>query len=395
MEKSKNLEDYFIIQDGKKLHYGYTTGSCAAAATKVAALMLFEQKAVPYVSLMTPKGILLHLQVEDISIEKTWVSCAIRKDGGDDPDATHGILIYARVELKEEKKISLRGGKGVGIVTKKGLEQEVGQAAINKVPRRMIKENLVKICRKYGYEGGMEVTISVPEGEEIAKKTFNPRLGIEGGISILGTSGIVVPMSEEALLKTIEIEINMQISQGFKYLLISPGNYGESYIKEHMDIDFSRIVKCSNFIGKTIDMAVNAKAEGILFISHIGKFIKVSGGIMDTHSKSGDCRAELLAAHAIRCGADIETAKRMLSCLTTDDALEVLKEADAGGKLMRETMREMAEKIDFYLHNRCKGQISLGAVIFSNIYGYLAETKKVPYLLEEIEKREREENYGR
>ena len=389
MEKSKNLEDYFIIQDGKKLHYGYTTGSCAAAATKAAALMLFEQKALETVSLMTPRGILLTLDVEDISIEKNWVSCAIRKNGGDDPDVTHGILIYAKVELKQEKEVRLKGGPGVGLVTKKGLEQAVGEAAINKVPRQMIRENLLEVCKTYSYEGGVEVTIYVPQGEEIAKKTFNPRLGIEGGISILGTSGIVVPMSEEALLKSIEIEMAMRIEEGDRYLLISPGNYGESYIKDFMDVDFSKTIKCSNFIGKTIDMAVNMGVKGILFISHIGKFVKVSGGIMDTHSKSADCRAELLAAHAIRCGADIETARKLLTSITTDEALDIMAKADKSGYFLKRTMEEMMERIDFYLHNRCKGEIDLGAVVFSNVHGYLGQTKKVQYLLEKIKKEEK------
>lgn len=400
MDNKKRLEDYYIVKDGKKLYYGYTTGSCAAAASKAAAFMLFGQRDLPGINLMTPKGILLELKLEEVEVTDTYASCAVRKYAGDDPDATDGILIYGKVSYADGDGIQLFGGKGVGMVTQEGLEQAVGEPAINRVPRQMIREAVQEVCDTYQYTKGIRVEISAPQGEEIAKKTFNPRLGIKGGISILGTSGIVVPMSEEALIKSIEIEMRMHRQQGEEYLLVTPGNYGEAYLKEHMNLDFSKNIKCSNYVGKTIDMAVNMEAKGILFVSHIGKFIKVAGGIMDTHSKSADCRAELIAASAIRAGADLETVKAILNSFTTDEALSILKDAEekySGEKYSEEkypeeglyeaTLKLIMEKIDFYLNHRCSGQINIGAVVFSNTHGYLGQTKGAGVLIEKMEKR--------
>lgn len=173
----------------------------------------------------------------------------------------------------------------------------------------MIAREVEQVIEEEGYEGGLKVTIWTPEGEKIGKRTFNPRLGIQGGISILGTSGIVEPMSEAALIKSIEIEMRMRVENGGRYLLVTPGNYGAAYLKEHIELDFSQNIKCSNYVGETIDMAVGMEAKGILFISHIGKFIKVAAGIMNTHSRSADGRAEIMAANAVRAGASLETAK--------------------------------------------------------------------------------------
>lgn len=229
MEEKTGLEGYYSIVNNKKMRFGYTTGSCATGAAKAAASMLFTGKEQKYVSFMTPKGILLHLEILHITRGDGWVSCAIKKDAGDDPDATNGIEIFAKVEKIKKKGIFIEGGIGVGRVTKKGLEQPLGNAAINKVPRAMIQRELETICNDVDYEGGILVTVSVPKGEEIATKTFNPRLGIEGGISILGTSGIVEPMSEAALIKSIEVEMRQKVENGAKYLLITPGNYGAGY----------------------------------------------------------------------------------------------------------------------------------------------------------------------
>ena len=232
--------EQFVYKNHKKLRYGYTTGSCAAAASKAAAAMLLSGKEISYVELHTPKGIDLRLEVLDISREDNAVSCAIQKDGGDDPDVTNGILIYAKVsrEPADEAQIIIDGGIGVGRVTKPGLEQSVGAAAINKVPRQMIRENLEAVCEQYHYHGKLSVVISIPSGVELAAKTFNPRLGIVGGISVLGTSGIVEPMSEQALIDTIRVEMRQKLANGMEYLLVVPGNYG---------IDFGRCCEMQQF----------------------------------------------------------------------------------------------------------------------------------------------------
>ena len=374
------LEDYYVIRGNKKMRFGYTTGSCAAAACKGATEILLGGKLQETVTLMTPKGILLTLELKDIQIETDKVTCAIRKDAGDDPDTTNGILVYATVEKTKEQGITLDGGIGVGRVTKAGLSQKIGEAAINPVPKSMILRAATEIAEKYDYEGGLKIIIAVPEGVEIGKKTFNPRLGIVGGISILGTSGIVEPMSEAALVQSIRVEMKQHFSQGEEYLLVTPGNYGADYLREHMNLPYEKNIKCSNYVGETIDMAIDMGVKGILFIAHIGKFVKVAAGIMNTHSHSADARMEVLASNAIRAGAPLECAKEILNASTTDEALDILNRY----QMTQGTMKEVLDRIQFYLNHRSYEQILLGAVVFSNTCGYLGQTADASKLIEKI-----------
>ena len=374
------LEDYYVIRGNKKMRFGYTTGSCAAAACKGATEILLGGKLQETVTLMTPKGILLTLELKDIQIETDKVTCAIRKDAGDDPDTTNGILVYATVEKTKEQGITLDGGIGVGRVTKAGLSQKIGEAAINPVPKSMILRAATEIAEKYDYEGGLKIIIAVPEGVEIGKKTFNPRLGIVGGISILGTSGIVEPMSEAALVQSIRVEMKHHFSQGEEYLLVTPGNYGADYLREHMNLPYEKNIKCSNYVGETIDMAIDMGVKGILFIAHIGKFVKVAAGIMNTHSHSADARMEVLASNAIRAGAPLECAKEILNASTTDEALDILNRY----QMTQGTMKEVLDRIQFYLNHRSYEQILLGAVVFSNTCGYLGQTADAAKLIEQI-----------
>ena len=391
MVHKTGLEDYYVVRNQKKLRFGYTTGSCAAGAARGAAELLLGVDEIEEAELMTPKGILLHLELLDMKRDENAASCAVRKDAGDDPDTTNGILVYAKVEKFQirsdmEDRIVIDGGTGVGRVTKPGLSQKIGEAAINPVPRAMILQAVEEIADRYHYEGGLKVTISVPEGEKIARKTFNPRLGIVGGISILGTSGIVEPMSEKALIDSIRVEMSQHAAMGEQYMLVTPGNYGADYLREHMALPFEKNIKCSNYVGETIDMAVDMGVKGILFISHIGKFVKVAAGIMNTHSHSADARMEVLCANAIRAGGDLACARSILHCNTTDEALRVLDE----NHILRETMKEITDRIQFYLDHRSYQQILLGAVIFSNEYGYLGQTEHAAELINKISKGDRE-----
>ena len=294
------MEEY-IVKDGKKLRLGYTTGSCAAAAAKAAAVMLLTGRRLETVALLTPKGIRLELEVREVETGPGYVSCAIAKDAGDDPDVTNGALIFARVSRREEPGIVIDGGPGVGRVTKPGLDQPVGAAAINSVPRRMIRENLEEVCALADWSGGLEAVISVPEGERLAKKTFNPRLGIAGGISILGTTGIVEPMSDGALVGTIRAELSQRRAAGDRYVLLTPGNYGSEFIRDGLGLDPALAVQTSNFIGDALDLCRELGFSGALLVGHVGKLVKLAGGMLNTHSRWGDCRMEILAAHA---GAD-------------------------------------------------------------------------------------------
>ncbi len=364
------LEDKFVIKNNKKLALGYTTGSCAAAAAGAAARMLFTGAAVREIEQKTPKGITLHLEIIDSKIEKDRASCAVKKYSGDDPDVTNGILVYASVafgKTGKERIVTIDGGTGVGRITKPGLEQRIGEAAINRIPRQMITEAVTEAMEEYDRYGEVLVEISVPEGVALAKKTFNPRLGIEGGISILGTSGIVEPMSEEALIASIRLEMKMHRNNGENYLVISPGNYGTDYLCSNFPVASEKIVKCSNYLGETIDAAVELGFEGILFVSHIGKFIKVAAGIMNTHSRCADARMEILTANALKAGAPIEILNDLMEAVTTEEGLRIL--ADHG--YLEATMKFVMEKIEFYLNNRAYENLKLSCLVFSNELGEL------------------------
>jgi cobalt-precorrin-5B (C1)-methyltransferase len=368
------------------MRYGFTTGSCGAAAAKAAAYMLLTGKEKRTITIGTPKGIPFDAVIEEITREESRVCCAVRKDGGDDPDVTTGALIFAEVSLVGEEsgikgsRILIDGGRGVGRVTKRGLDQPVGNAAINHVPREMITKEVQEICDLTDYHGGIQVIISVPEGEKLAEKTFNPKLGITGGISILGTTGIVEPMSSQALLDTIRVELNVKKEEGKKAVAVTPGNYGQAYMKNTYEYDLDRSVKCSNFIGDTIDMASEAGFEKMLLTGHIGKLVKLSGGMLNTHSKEGDCRMELIAAAGIQAGIPLEAAKDILACVATEEAVRILKEC---GKVT-DTMEIIMDKACYYLNKRGAGRIHIECIMYSNEFGELANSKGAVELLQRI-----------
>ena len=355
------IEDYTVQKDGKRLRYGYTTGTCAAAAAKAATQLLLTGATPKTVRIDTPKGISLDLEVLEPKILDGTASCAIRKSSGDDPDVTDGVLVYAAVSAAERPGILIDGGVGVGRVTKPGLKQAIGEAAINPVPREMIRRAVEEAAEECEPPKGLSVVISIPEGVALAEKTFNPRLGIEGGISILGTSGIVEPMSEDALVDSIVLEIRQRKALGDTRLILTPGNYGADFLKERYGVSDERIVKCSNYIGKALDAAIDAGFSEALLVGHIGKFVKLSGGIMNTHSREGDCRAELMASAALLSGADADTARAMFDCVTTDEMLRVLEERGA----LENTLRMLKTRTEFALSARTKGQITCGAIVFT------------------------------
>lgn len=374
----KNNSEVWVEQ--KKMRTGYTTGSCAAAAAKAAVCMLLSGEVIQQVRLMTPKGVELGLEVEQIERRQHGVRCAVRKDSGDDPDVTNGIYVYAEVRKEPEPGIYLDGGEGIGRITKKGLEQPVGAAAINRVPRQMILEAVKEQSIRYGYQGGLSVIISAPEGKKLAAKTFNPRLGIENGISILGTSGIVEPMSEKALTDTIFLEMKMLKENGIDRCCVVPGNYGRDFLAEQLGVDTDQAVKCSNYIGETIDAAVNLEMRSLLLIGHIGKLIKVAAGVMNTHSRQADCRMEVLAAYAAAEGASAECVQAILSCITTTEALELLKEKG----ILTGVMERVMERIEFHLCHRAGGSLQVEAIVFSTEDGILGKTKRAEALLKVI-----------
>ncbi len=371
------MEEYQFSQ-GKNLRCGYTTGSCATAAAKAAATMLLTGERVATVRIDTPKGVVLELEPLEVELAEQYVSCAIRKDSGDDPDDTNGVLVFAKVEKVAEPGVHIEGGVGVGRVTKPGLACAVGGPAINPTPRRMITAEVGSVMEQAGYSEGLLVTISIPEGVEIAKKTFNPRLGIIGGLSVLGTSGIVEPMSEKALIETMYVEMRAQKARGNKHLLVFFGNYGEDFTRDVMQLDLEGAVTCSNFVGELLDYAVFLGFETLLLIGHSGKLVKLAQGVMNTHSKYADCRTELFALEAMFHGASIEVGQEIYHCLTTDEVTKILKRE----QIFEPVMDKVTEKIDFYMQHRVHGKIKTAAFMFSNVYGILGKTKAADELIQ-------------
>ena len=368
-----------------ELRSGFTTGSCAAAAAKAAAFMLLSGEEKESITIITPKGSSFDAKILDARIEDSHAGCAVRKDGGDDPDVTTGALIYADVSLIDEvssdsyERVIIDGGEGVGRVTRPGLDQAVGEAAINSVPRAMIKKEVEDAAEACGYEGRLKVIISVPGGEEIASHTFNPRLGIEGGISIIGTSGVVEPMSEKAILDTIKVELSQKKAEGNRVAFVSPGNYGLDFMKETYGMDLDRSVKCSNFIGLTVDMVRDLGFEGMLLTGHAGKLVKVAGGIMNTHSREADGRMEIISAAAAREGADAGLILEILDSLTTEEAFKKLKEAP---ELEERTAARLMDSILANLDRRAGGEIRIECIMYTKENGLIAASEGARDMIE-------------
>lgn len=308
-----------VWHNGKPLRKGYTTGSCATAAAKVAALMVLRQHIIHQVSIVTPSGVTLNLNVEVPQIEGQQAVAAIRKDGGDDVDATHGMLIFARVTLNDSGEIVLRGGEGVGTVTRKGVGLPLGSAAINRTPRQTIE---AAVREAIGPARGADVEIFAPEGEARAQKTYNARLGILGGISILGTTGIVTPMSEESWKRSLSLELEIKRAAGLTRVVLVPGNHGERFVREQLGIDSDVVVTMSNFVGYMLDEAVRLGFRHIVLIGHPGKLIKIAAGIFHTHSHIADARMETLVAHLALLGAPLALLTQVSDCDTTEAAME-------------------------------------------------------------------------
>ena len=359
------MNDHYIEKSGKKLRYGFTTGSCAAVASKAALIMLITGGDIHTACISTPGGIDFNAEIIDIHREEDYVSCAVVKDGGDDPDVTTGSKVCAKVTLTDNKGIYIDGGEGVGRVTKPGLDQPVGNAAINSVPRKMITENLESILIEYGIEDkGVSVIISVPNGETLAEKTFNPKLGIVGGISILGTTGIVEPMSDRAVIDTIRVETKVRKAQGSDILMVAPGNYGLSFLSEVYKIDPTDVVLCSNFVYDAVNIAVDEGFSRLLFAGHIGKLVKVAGGIKNTHSMYGDHRMEILSDISKKYldAEQYDSVKdELMGCVMTGEAVKIINTTGKGDIIFD----NMAQSIKDHMQKWSGDTLEVEVIVFA------------------------------
>ena len=392
----------YKFKDGRRLRCGYTTGTCAVAAAAAAVRLLLKGESVRQVSVELPEGGEAEIPVEFVISEKKQenepglsATAGVRKDAGDDADVTDGMLICVTVRPEgagkdSDKRVVISAGRGVGRVTKPGLDQPVGAAAVNTVPRRMICREVEKVCREAGYDGRISVVISVPGGEEAAIRTFNPVLGVEGGISILGTSGIVEPMSDRALIETIRTEIRSKkalYSQKDSPVCLAavPGNYGMKFIRETLGLQEESAVKCSNFIGETLDACWEYGIEGILLAGNAGKLIKLAAGVMNTHSSEADARMETIVSCSLEAGASLETLRRTAECVTTEAAFSLLKKEG----LAQAVLDIAAERAAVHMARRVKNQVTAGIIIFSAESGLTAWGGEAEAILEKIRIQER------
>jgi cobalt-precorrin-5B (C1)-methyltransferase len=371
---------HYILSGTKKLRCGYTTGTCAALAAKAAALAYFSGSYPDTVSLVTPKGWSISASViPGEAPVSDCTRCGIVKDAGDDADVTDGLTIFASVQFcssspadESNLKISIDGGSGIGRVTRKGLDQPVGLAAINTIPRKMIEAAVCAVCNEYRFSGTVAIVLDVPGGEAVAAKTFNPHLGITGGLSILGSSGIVEPMSEQALVDSIKVEMHMiseELPDGdIRPLIITPGNYGTAFIAAYPLLASVPVIQCSNFIGDSLDCASVEKFSHVLLIGHAGKLVKLAGGIMNTHSKTADCRLELIAVHAACCGADTCLVQKILECATVDAAFSLL---DTSLVSCASVVTRLLGAEQMHLERRTGGAYHIGIGMFTNERGLL------------------------
>jgi len=376
--------------NGKLLKTGYTTGSCATAASKAAISMLLSKKVIDTVQITVPTGQKLSLEVLDISRGIDTCSCAIRKDGGDDPDATHNMLIYSTVSLvpsKGKRKILIDGGEGVGRVTLKGLDQKVGNAAINSVPRSMIEAAVLDVlneCDESLIENkDVSVVISIPNGEEVARRTFNPHLGIVGGLSILGTTGIVDPMSSSALIATFKTELSVFKEQGIKNFSLVLGNYGLNFAENDLNIELKPYVMCSNYLGDTLDCAIENKMEEVLLVAHIGKLVKCAVGILNTHSRNGDGRIDAFIRSALVCGASLSCLREIEKSATTDAILQVLIKYE----ILEEVLLDIKRRVVETINRRTYGFLNVEIICFTK--ADIARERRMSFGCEALDKNSR------
>ena len=352
-----------------RLRKGLTTGFCAAAAAKAATTALLGGELLAEVELPTRDGQLHRVAISDHRLQDGQASCSVTKDAGDDPDVTNGMKVFATVSRRTDG-IEIDGGEGIGRVTKPGLKVAVGEAAINPVPRQMIEAAIRQACQELGYSGGIRAVISMPGGELVAERTMNARLGVIGGLSILGTSGIVEPMSDQALVDTIKAEIDVTLASGQDGLLMMPGNYGRDFARDELKLDVQQAVRFSNFVGEALDHAVAAGARSITLVGHAGKLVKLAGGIMNTHSRQADCRMEIIAAHSALLGADPGLIRRIMSAVSTEAAIDLLDEAG----LNEAVWSSIGERIAFHLGQRTGGRIDMQVIVFTQEHGVLLRT---------------------
>lgn len=345
------------VVNGKKLRRGYTTGTCAAAAAKGAALLLFKNACPHEVEVSIPAGFSVRLPLCMRRQEMGTACCGVIKDAGDDPDVTHGLMICATARRVAVPGVFLRGGRGVGKVTRPGLPVPPGEPAINPVPRAIIQKEVAEILPP---GEGVEITISVPGGEEVARNTMNPRLGITGGISILGTSGIVEPMSEKACKISLLSQVSQAAVLGYFRVVLVPGRQSEKWAVERYGLPSAAVVQMSNFVGYLLEGCVSYGIREAILLGTAGKLLKVAGGIFHTHNRVADARREIMVAHAALAGVGRGVLEHLWQCNTVEEGIKILETAGAGF-IFHYLAAHAARRAEEYV----RGALRVGVVLLS------------------------------
>lgn len=358
----------------ESLREGVSTGSCMAAGAAASAIWQMTGRCPAETAVDAPIGRTLYIETAPAGPK----TCVVIKDAGDDPDVTNGCQVLTKVEIgTEDGPIEFIGGEGIGTITQDGLKIPKGNPAINPVPRQMTERELRKVIGSKS----ARVTVSIPGGEELAKRTFNPRLGIVGGLSILGTTGIVRPMSEEAMKDSLLAELTMYRKQGFESIVFVLGTTGENALKDLYG-EFGCVLQVSNYIGDMLDEACDMGFTHILIGGFVGKLVKVAGGTMNTHSHISDGRLETICTHAALAGADIETLRRILDCVTTRKAIEILEE-----KKLMGIWQPMADRAADFCMKRTRNLCKVAMVFLDNGHKVMAESSNLQEVLSEVRKK--------
>ena len=360
------------IESKKKLRTGFTTGSCATASSKAGILSIINQKKIDQIDIILPKGSRLDIQINSCEFTTNTAKCSVIKDGGDDPDVTHGAEIFVDVELTDNiGKIEIDGGEGVGRVTKPGLGLEIGSAAINPTPKKMILENITEISKEILEKNGIMITVSVPKGKELGPKTDNPRIGIMGGISILGTSGIVIPYSTASFAAAIRQQIAVVSSMNDDSVVLTTGGRSEDFARKIIELPDHSFIQMGDFSGYTIKQCAKQELKKAYVAGFIGKLAKMAAGVKQTHVKGGKVDMKFLSELAKRCDASSDTIGRILGANTARNVQEIIMEQKIDG-----FFDEITKEVCNQMRQHSEGKIPVEVILFDFDGKVLSRDKK-------------------
>jgi cobalt-precorrin-5B (C1)-methyltransferase len=311
-------------QSNRPLRSGYTTGACAAAAARAAIIALLKQEVVKQVRVDLPDNKRASFKVSRCVFDRSQASCSVIKDAGDDPDVTHGAEIRATVSWKDKPGITITGGEGVGVITKPGLELPVGMSAINPVPRQMIERSVREAIRNKLNGKGVQVIISIPAGEKLARRTLNPRLGIVGGISILGTTGVVIPYSVSAYMACISQALDVAVACGCDRVVLTTGRRSEKFAQSELKLSGECFVQAGDFIGYSLEECAKRNLFKVFIWSMTGKISKLAAGHLYTNVSDSKVDIGFLAEVAAGCGVSDEILNDLKVAVTANHFRKIL-----------------------------------------------------------------------